>query len=120
MSQPFCRPLSFHDALTGKRVRLTRLERGTALCALTNDCPPRLCAPQPILGYWHRPDALHVYVPGRMAAQLRTAVQEGRTRDEVLLEPLPAGIQEIDLTDCRAEFRLLRHPASLSTQQTAA
>lgn len=47
-----------------------------------------------------------------MPAQLRTAV-EGCTQQEVLLEvPLPAGIQKIDLTDCRRNLRVLMHPGS--------
>jgi len=52
-------------------------------------------------------DHLTVYVNGSMPLAMRTAQEEGYTADEVLLVPaLPAGIREIDLTDCRHAFRL--------------
>ncbi|UOR06718.1 hypothetical protein MUN82_06365 [Hymenobacter aerilatus] len=113
MRTTLCHPVSVQDAQTGKRIRIAHFERGAALCALTQECPPQLLTPQPILGYWLRPARLNVYVPGTMPAHLRTAAEEGCTQQEVLLEPLPAGIQEIDLTDCRREFRVLLHPATL-------
>lgn len=113
MLKPLCRPISVQDAYTGKRIRIAHFERGAALCALTQECPPQLLAPQPILGYWLRPARLNVYVAGTMPAQWRTAAEQGCTQQEVLLEALPAGIQEIDLTDCRREYRVLLHPATL-------
>jgi hypothetical protein len=125
MSTSLCRPVSVQDATTGKRLRVSRFERGSALCALTNECPPQLLAPQPILGYWHRPepDGMHVYVPGTMPADLRTAAEQGCTQEEVLLvEALPAGIREIDLRNCAPDFRLLQFklPADSPLVLTAA
>ena len=43
-----------------------------------------------------------------MPPHLRTAARDGYTSEEALLmDPLPAGIREIGLTDCRHEFHLL-------------
>lgn len=107
MKKTFCRPISL-TGLNGKRIRVSGFERGAALCALTSTTPVELAAPQPIVGYCHHAGTLLVYVPGSMPAQLRTAVEEQYTRDEVLLRPvLPTGIQEIDLTDCRQDFRVM-------------
>ncbi|TGE26913.1 hypothetical protein [Hymenobacter metallicola] len=98
MKKTFTTPVSLTDARTGKRVRVQELPAGSALVA----------APEPILGYCYRQGHLTVYVSGPMPAALRSAQEEGRTQDEVLLvDALPAGIREIDLTDCRREFRLL-------------
>lgn len=124
MKTPLCKPVSIKDAITGKRLRLTRFERGSALVALTSECPPQLLAPQPVLGYWHRPEpyGMHVYVPGTMPAALRTAAEEACTAQEVLLvNALPAGIREIDLRNCAPAFRVIqfRLPAD-SPLQTAA
>lgn len=92
------RPVSLTDALTGKRVRVSAFAAGAALVA----------APQPILGYCYQREHLHVYVNGSMPLALRTAQEEGHTQDEVwLVATRPAGIQEIDLTDCREDYRLL-------------
>ena len=94
--------VSLTDAATGKRVRVSELRPGDALVP----------APQPILGYYRQHGHLTVYVNGPMPPALRTAQEENRLHDEVLLVPeLPAGIQEIDLTDCRREFRLLQKAA---------
>ena len=118
MLKSFCPPISLTD-VRGKRIRVSRLERGSALCAVTNQQPVELAAPQPIVGYWYRCGHLTVYVNGPMPPGLRTALEENRAHEEVLLEPLPSGISEIDLTDCRREFRVL--PFSLPpTLQTAA
>lgn len=96
--QLFFPPVSLTDARTGKRLRVQELPVGAALVP----------APQPILGYTYQRGHLTVYVQGTMPPALRTAQQEGTTDQEVLLvEALPAGIQEIDWTDCRREFRLL-------------
>ncbi|SHL87016.1 hypothetical protein [Hymenobacter psychrotolerans] len=98
MSQVFDTPISLTDARTGRRVRVQQLPAGSALVA----------APEPILGYTYQRGHLTVYVSGTMPPQLRTAEQEGCLEQEVLLVPvLPAGIREIDLTDCRREFHLL-------------
>jgi hypothetical protein len=88
------RPLSLYDALSGKRLRLDGLPAGTQLTL-------------PILGYWRRPGALTVYVAGTTPPALRTAAEEGRTGEEVLFADLAAGLQEIELQDCRYEFRVL-------------
>ena len=103
MKKAICTPVSLINAITGKRVRVTALPAGSALV------PVPTCTPQPILAYWHRQiGQLTVYVSGTMAYDLRTAAQEGRTDEEVqLLDELPAGIREIDLTECRDEFHLL-------------
>lgn len=96
--QLFFPPISLTDARTGKRVRVQALPEGAALVP----------TPEPILGYTYQQGHLTVYVQGTMAPELRTAQQEGSLAQEVLLVPeLPAGIREIDLTDCRREFRLL-------------
>jgi hypothetical protein len=93
--------LSLKDAATGKRVRVSRFVLGAALVPKPQ--------PLPILGYYYRAGHLTVYVHGPMPAHLRTAQEEGYTQDEAwLVDELPAGIQEIDLTDCRQEFSLLK------------
>lgn len=106
MKKTFCRPISL-TGLNGKRIRVSGFQRGSALCALTNNAPVELAAPQPILGYCHHAGHLLVYVAGPMPAQLRTAVEEEHTNEEVLLRPMPSGIREIDLTDCRHDFRVM-------------
>ena len=96
--QLFFPRISLTDAATGKRVRVDSLPAGAALVPV----------PQPILGYTYRRGHLTVYVNGLMPPALRTALQEGYTDQEVLLvDELPAGIREIDWTDCRREFQLL-------------
>ncbi|MGI4865360.1 MAG: hypothetical protein ACRYFZ_15670 [Janthinobacterium lividum] len=48
-----------------------------------------------------------MYVAGPVAPELRMAVQEGHTEQEVLLVPeLPAGLREITLPDHRRELAL--------------
>ena len=94
----FFPPVSLTDARTGKRVRVQELPVGAALVPV----------PQPILGYAYQRGHLTVYVNGTMPPALRTAQQEGSQAQEVLLvAELPAGIREIDWTDCRREFHLL-------------
>ncbi|GAB2954608.1 hypothetical protein GCM10027048_20100 [Hymenobacter coalescens] len=96
----FDRPLSLTDARTGKRLRVRELPAGAALVPAPQ--------PEPILGYTYQRGHLTVYVRGTMPPALRTAEQEGTTAHEVLLVPeLPAGIREIDWSDCRREYRLL-------------
>ena len=98
MKRPFPTPVTRTHPRTRKPLRVQALPAGSALVA----------APEPILGYCYRQGHLTVYVNGPMPAALRSAQEEGRTQDEVLLvDALPAGIREIDLTDCRREFRLL-------------
>lgn len=92
--------VSLTDAATGKRVRVSTLPTGAALVPVP--------APQPILGYRYQRGHLTVYVNGPMPAHLRAAQEENCLDEEVLLvAQLPAGIREIDLTDCRREYRLL-------------
>ncbi len=96
--------VSLTDARTGKRVRVSCLRPGAALVPVP--------APAPILGYAYQAGHLTVYVRGPMPLALRAAAEEGRTHQETwLVAELPAGIQEIDLTDCRREFRLLQDAA---------
>ncbi|MDO7876020.1 hypothetical protein Q5H93_14850 [Hymenobacter sp. ASUV-10] len=99
MKTPFARPVSLTSARTGKRLRLRALPPGAALVPVP--------APEPILGYTYQRGHLTVYVAGPMPPELRTAVEDGTTAHEVLLVPQLPGIREIDLTDCRREYRLL-------------
>jgi hypothetical protein len=92
--------VSLTDARTGKRVRVSALAPGAALVPVP--------APAPILGYTYQAGHLTVYVRGTTPLEMRSAAEEGRTQHETwLVDELPPGIQEIDLTDCRREFRLL-------------
>jgi len=89
--------ISLTDAATGKRVRVSEFQPGDALVARE----------EPILGYCYQAGHLKVYVAGTMPAAMRSALEDGATEAEVLLvQPLPAGIREIDWTDCRREFSL--------------
>lgn len=91
--------ISLTDAATGKRVRVSELRPGDALA-------------QPILGYCYQAGHLTVYVNGTIPLSMRQAQEEGCTDQETwLVDELPAGIQEIDWTDCRREFRLLQKTA---------
>lgn len=93
--------VSLTDAATGKRVRISSLAPGAALVPVPQ--------PKPILGFTYQAGHLTVYVSGTMPLDLRAAHQEGRTHTEAwLVDELPQGIREIDLTDCRREFRLLK------------
>ncbi|WP_210516442.1 hypothetical protein [Hymenobacter terricola] len=91
-------PISLTDATTGKRVRVSGFEAGAMLVA----------RPEPILGYCYQAGHLTVYVNGSMPLALRTAQEDGHTEAEMwLVDELPAGIREIDWSDCRQDFRLL-------------
>lgn len=93
--------VSLTDAATGKRVRVSSLAPGAALVPVPQ--------PAPILGYTYQAGHLTVYVRGTTPLHLRAALEEGRTAHEAwLVDELPPGIQEIDLTDCRREFLLLK------------
>ena len=95
-------PVSLTDAASGKRVRVSDFAPGAALVA----------APQPILGYTYQAGHLTVYVNGSMPLAMRAAAEDGQLAHETwLVDELPAGIQEIDLTDCRREYRLLKKAA---------
>lgn len=92
------------DATTDQLVQVSQLEPGAALV-------PRV-KPEPILGYTYQAGHLTVYVSGTTPLALRTAVEQGRTDQEAwLVDELPQGIREIDLTDCRREFSLLKKAA---------
>jgi hypothetical protein len=94
-TQLFFPPVSLRDARTGRRVRVQSLPAGAALV-------------EPILGYCYQAGHFTVYVNGSMPLAMRSAHEQGRTADEVwLVEPLPAGIREIDWTDDRRNFQLL-------------
>jgi hypothetical protein len=84
------------------RTRVLGLVEGTQLIPLGQ--------PLDVLGFWHQGEKLTAYVAGTMAPGLRTAAEEGRTEEEHWFGPLPAGIQEIDLTECRYEY-LVQQPA---------
>jgi hypothetical protein len=100
------KPLSFPrvlltDASTGKRVRVSAFEPGAALVPVVQ--------PEPILGYCYQAGHLTVYVNGSMPLDMRSALEDGCTEHEAwLVEVMPQGIREIDLTDCRQEFSLLK------------
>ncbi|MGI4870664.1 MAG: hypothetical protein ACRYFX_05730 [Janthinobacterium lividum] len=96
--------ISLTDAATGKRVRVSCLAPGAALVPVPQ--------PEPILGYTYQAGHLTVYVSGTTPLEMRSALEEGRLDQEAwLVDELPQGIQEIDLTDCRREFRLLQQAA---------
>lgn len=60
---------------------------------------------EPILGYCYYAGCLVVYVKGSMPADFRAAQQEGYTTEETwLVDTLPMGMREIDLTDCRQTY----------------
>jgi len=93
--------VSLTDAATGKRVRVSSLAPSAALVPVPQ--------PEPILDYAYRAGHLTMYVSGTTPLAMRTAQEEGRTHEEAwLVDELPEGIREIDLTDCRREFRLLK------------
>ena len=105
MKNPVCRPISLTCALTKRRVRVSCLTPGAALV-----CAP--CTNMPVVGYWFRQvghlTVATAYVPGTMPLAMRTAAEEKRTSEEMWLTDAPAGIQEIDLTDCRTSVQLLQ------------
>ncbi|RZK92915.1 MAG: hypothetical protein EOO62_32500 [Hymenobacter sp.] len=96
--------VSLKDASTGKRVRVSAFAPGAALVPVPQ--------PEPILGYCYQAGHLTVYVNGTMPLAMRRAQEDGCTDQETwLVDPLPQGIKEIDLTDCRREFSLLKKAA---------
>lgn len=96
MKITYRRPVSLLNAHDGRRLRLAVFVQGTCLVPVGK--------PLRILGFWHRGEQLTAYVAGPMPAHLRTACEEGRTDEEQWFGPLPAGLQEIDLTECRYEY----------------
>ncbi len=92
----FPKPVSLTDASTGKRVRISAFAPGDAIV-------------QPILGCYYQAGHLKVYVNGSMPLSMRSAQEDGCTDQETwLVDELPDGIKEIDWTDCRGEFSLLK------------
>jgi hypothetical protein len=93
--------VSLTGTIATARIRRPTLEPGTKLIPLL----PAL----DVAGVWHQGDKLTAYVAGTMPPQLRTAAEEGRTHEETWFGPMPAGIQEIDLSECRYEY-LVQQP----------
>jgi len=96
--------VSLTGTVATTRIRVASLSAGTHLIPLL----PALR----VLGCWPQGDKLTAYVAGTMPAELRTAAEEGRTDEEEWFGPVPAGIAEIDLSECRYEY-LVQPPAKL-------
>jgi hypothetical protein len=96
------RAVSLTSGQSTSRTRVLGFEPGTTLVPLG---PPLLVA-----GFWHQGEKLTAYVAGTMPPHLRTAAEEGRTDEETWFGDMPAGIQEIDLSECRYEY-LVQQPA---------
>lgn len=86
------------------RIRVPGLAPGTKLIPLGQ--------PLDVLGCWLQGDKLTAYVAGTMPPALRTAAEEGRTHEEQWFGPMPTGIAEIDLSECRYEY-LVQQPAKV-------
>jgi hypothetical protein len=91
-------------SLVSTRIRVLDLVPGTILLPLGH----RLL----VLGYWHQGEKLTAYVAGTMPPALRTAAEEGRTHEEEWFGPMPTGIAEIDLSECRYDY-LVQQPTAL-------
>ncbi len=111
MKKPVCRPVSVNDALTGQRLRIASevaepepLKRGQNR-VIPLSAGAQLCTP--IRGAWHRADGMTLYVDGPTPLALRTAVEEGRTAEEVWFGAQPAGISEVEVEHSRSEVTLL-------------
>lgn len=98
------RAVSLTSTTATSRTRVLGLVPGTQLIPLG--------APLDVVGFWHQGDKLTAYVPGPMPAAMRTACEEGRTEEEHWFGEVPAGIQEIDLSECRYEY-LVQQPKLL-------
>lgn len=86
------------------RIRVPSLAPGTTLIPLGQ--------PLAVVGCWPQGEKLTAYVAGTMPAKLRTAAEEGRTHEEEWFGPVPVGIAEIDISECRYEH-LVQQPANL-------
>ena len=86
------------------RIRVSSLAPGTHLIPLGQ--------PLAVVGCWPQGEKLTAYVAGTMPPALRTAAEEGRTHEEEWFGDVPAGIAEIDLSECRYEY-LVQQPAKL-------
>jgi len=98
------RAVSLTSTQATRRTRVLGLVPGTTLIPLGQ--------PQAVLGFWHQGEKLTAYVPGTMPPALRTAAEEGRTSEEEWFGPVPAGIAEIDLSECRYDY-LVQQPAPM-------
>ena len=98
------RPVSLTSAQVTRRTRVLGLVPGTTLIPLGQ--------PLAVAGYWHQGEKLTAYVAGTMPPALRTAAEEGRTAEETWFGPMPAGIAEIDLSECRYDY-LVQQPAAV-------
>jgi hypothetical protein len=113
------RAVSLTEAQATRRTRVLGFLPGAALILLG---PAQL-----VLGYWHQGEKLTAYVAGTMPPNLRTAVEEGRTHEEHWFGEVPAGIAEIDLSECRYDYLVQQpkvvpmyaQPGEVSTQQAA-
>ena len=100
------RAVSLTGTFATARIRLPRLIAGTRLIPLGQ--------PLDVLGCWPQTGGkLTAYVAGTMPPALRTAAEEGRTHEEEWFGDVPAGIAEIDLTDCRHEYLVQQPPRVL-------
>lgn len=91
-------------SLTTSRTRTLGLQPGTVLVPLGAELP--------VVGFWHQAEKLTAYVAGTMPPHLRTAYEEGCTHEEEWFGAMPAGIQEIDLSECRYDY-LVQQPTKV-------
>lgn len=109
--------VSLTGTTTTIRIRVPSLTVGTHLIPLGQ--------PLAVLGCWPQGEKLTAYVAGTMPPELRTASEEARTEEEVWFGDIPAGIAEIDLSECRYEYLVQQpkvlplFPHEVSTQQAA-
>lgn len=96
--------VSLTGTIATARIRVPSLVPGTKLIPLL----PAL----DVVGCWPQGEKLTAYVAGTMPPALRTAAEEGRTAEEEWFGPMPAGIAEIDLSECRYEY-LVQQPAAV-------
>lgn len=130
MKKLMCRPVSLTDARSGKRIRVSQFHLSSpgghanrTRAFQPGDALVPLMPPMPILGYWFRQagalSLVSVYVPGTMPADMRTAAEQGRTKEETWFGGVPSGITEIDLADCRRDFFLQPLEEEVSHAQAA-
>jgi len=97
--------VSLTGTMATTRIRVPSLEPGTRLIPLGQ--------PLDVVGCWPQGEKLTAYVAGTMPPALRTAAEEGRTHEEEWFGPVPAGIAEIDLSECRYEYLVQQPPRAL-------
>ncbi len=96
--------VSLTGTVATTRIRVPSLVSGTKLIPLL--------PPLDVVGCWPQGEKLTAYVVGTMPPALRTAAEEGREHEEEWFGPMPAGIREIDLSECRYEY-LVQQPAKV-------